>query len=485
MRRRRTIYFNDARHYYLFVFEPPMTMEDAWRPVDEVAGTAVDTFIYGANRGDGCFWPTKAGLRFGDDTRPFDHPAYWRTWHNMQSLMDRGLDPLTVLIDRAHDKGMEFVASLRMGSLGGTDPSFKLANGGRWLAHPEVRDIQLRMFQELATEYPVDGIEIDLAAGGGRPDLFRPEEVEQNTPVLTEHVRNISQVARSRPGGPALVGVRVFPVEAMNARFGLDVRTWLKEGLVDYVAPLLYGYMVLDPDLPIEWLVEAAHEADTSVYAVLMPYHDDQATGSPHRVFPTPERVRAAAANYWDKGADGLYSWFMRWPLEDAERRILTELGDPDLVAEQDKQYVVLKRDEHAAEFGYDAPLPVEIPSPDPGKRYAIPFSIADDIEGKADRIRRVRLRINISTVLSADRLTVLLNGRSLADEACTREYGHPYGVYNAQWLEFELESVRPRRGQNTLEISLDGRPEDMAGGITVDAVHVFVEYGPYPSGLR
>ena len=46
-RKRRTIYFNDARHYYLFVFEPPMTMQDAWRPVDEVAGTAVDTFIYG------------------------------------------------------------------------------------------------------------------------------------------------------------------------------------------------------------------------------------------------------------------------------------------------------------------------------------------------------------------------------------------------------------------------------------------------------
>ena len=29
MRRRRTIYFNDARHYYLFVFQPPMTLEDA------------------------------------------------------------------------------------------------------------------------------------------------------------------------------------------------------------------------------------------------------------------------------------------------------------------------------------------------------------------------------------------------------------------------------------------------------------------------
>ena len=35
---RRTMYFNDARHYYLYAFEPPMTMEDAWRPVDELVG---------------------------------------------------------------------------------------------------------------------------------------------------------------------------------------------------------------------------------------------------------------------------------------------------------------------------------------------------------------------------------------------------------------------------------------------------------------
>ena len=34
MRRRRTMYLDDARHYYLYVFEPPMTMEEAWLPVE-------------------------------------------------------------------------------------------------------------------------------------------------------------------------------------------------------------------------------------------------------------------------------------------------------------------------------------------------------------------------------------------------------------------------------------------------------------------
>ena len=64
MRRRRTMYLDDARHYYLYVFEPPMTMEEAWLPVDQISGTAVDTFVYGVACG-GLFYPTKVGNQFG------------------------------------------------------------------------------------------------------------------------------------------------------------------------------------------------------------------------------------------------------------------------------------------------------------------------------------------------------------------------------------------------------------------------------------
>ena len=65
MRKRRTIYFDDARHFYLWNFEPPMDLRDAWVPVDQVAGTAIDTFIYGVARNDGLFYDTKASTMFG------------------------------------------------------------------------------------------------------------------------------------------------------------------------------------------------------------------------------------------------------------------------------------------------------------------------------------------------------------------------------------------------------------------------------------
>jgi hypothetical protein len=80
--------------------------------------------------------------------------------------------------------------------------------------------------------------------------------------------------------------------------------------------------------------------------------------------------------------------------------------------------------------------------------------------------------------------LTILLNGESLAGETCLRNFGRLDSARD-QWLEFHLESVRPRRGENVLEISLDSRPEGLVGGVVIEQVEVYVEYGPHPSGLN
>ena len=415
-RKRRTIYFNDARHYYLYVFEPPMKMEDAWRPVDEVAGTAVDTFTYGVARGDGLFYPSKVGKRFkyGEYKNAFRLAAYWRAWHNMQSLIDQGLDPLTVLIDRAHEKGMDFFASLRLGSYLGMDPAHQLKSGGRGFVHPEVRDHQFAVLEELAKDYPTEGVELDLAAPPyGASYYFREEDVESYTPVMTQWIRKVSEMVRNRPGKPGQVGARVYPTEAINLAKGLDVRTWLREGLIDYVVPMVYGYTLVDSQMPIDWLIEAAHQVETSVYAMIQPYHHSLEREYHTREWATPEMMRAAVANYWALGADGMYSWFLRWPLGDAGRRILSELGDPDLVREADKHYLVKRSLKVTGLVGYPTSLPLEIAASD-RSTHKIAFRIADDIEGIAERIRQVRLRINITDLVSADRLRILLNGKSL-----------------------------------------------------------------------
>jgi hypothetical protein len=477
-------------------------MEEAYRPVDEIAGTSVDTLVFGVARDDGLFYPTKVGKRFGTDIQPFDLPAFWRVWENMQSLIDRGLDPLGLLVDRAHAKKMEFIASFRMGTFKGVEPPdlpgerglTDPTNGGAGLADATARDQQFAVLQELVTDYAIDGLELDFAQyPRGGPPYLRPEDVDAHTDTITQHVRRLGEMARSRTDRPCAIGARVQPTEAINLSLGLDVRTWLSEGLVDFVVPLVYQYFQLDPDPPIDWLIQTAHEADASVYGFLHPYVRDDRRDQEAMAYASTEMMRAAFANLQAKDVDGIYTWFLDWPMGEAERHILTEMGDSDLIDQGDKHYVVHRRTDSAAEMGFDAPLPLEISTVDPDKRYEVAFFIADDIEARSERLHSVTLRIRIADLVSADKVSIMLNGQSLADQTRRREFGrvvplhpspHIIEHYSAQWLEFDLSTVRPRKGKNTLTFSLDSRPKLLTGGIRIDDVEVLIRYAEFPPGL-
>ncbi len=337
MKQKRVIYANDARHFYLFVFDPPMAMEDAWRPIDDVAGTSVDTFVYMVERGDGLFYPSKVGQRFGSDIQPFDHVAYYHVWYNMQSLINRGLDPLTVLIDRSHDKGLDFIASVRMTNYLGADRS-KLTPEGRGYVHEEIRNAKFAVLEELAHDYPTEGIEMDFSCPpGGGPPALREEDVGEHTSTITDFVGSVADTVHNRPGGRGVVGARIYPTEAMNRRAGYDVRKWIQDGSVDYVVPMMYTYFILDQHMPIDWVLEAAGGTGTSVYGMLQPHLADEGSGAPERVFASSEHMRAGAMNMWDRGVDGLYTYFGDWPHGDGVRRYLTDIGDQDLMLEKTK----------------------------------------------------------------------------------------------------------------------------------------------------
>ena len=494
MRRQRTIYFDDARHFYLYVFEPPITLEEAYTPIDQVAGTVVDTFVYGVGCG-GLFYPSKVGKMFGQLSRPFTDPtaaAFWRAWTNLQSLIQRDLDPLKVLIDRAHEKEMAFFASLRLGTVreqpgggadDGIDRKFRLEEGGRGFVHEEVRDHFFAVLEELTDSYETDGIELDFAGAPGALDpMLRPEDVAEYTPVITEYVTKIARLARSRG---KTIGARIYPIERMNTNAGLDLRAWLENRLLDYVTPLLYGTMLLDANMPIDWIVKAAHEWDISVYGFLQPDYQDESRRFYNRQYASAEMIRAAAANYLDRGVDGLYTWFLPWPLGHPERSLLSELADPEVMRRRDKHYVVRRGDPNAVELGYDASLPLEIPYSARGKLHRVPFYISDDLDAGDDRVQEILLRINVDNIVGADRLTVNLNGHSLAEEKCLRTPSLTLTPYQGLWLEFDLRTVRPVKGDNVLEISLDERPPELESGICIDDVEMIIRYGLHPEVRR
>lgn len=481
MRRSRTIYFNDARHYYLFVFEPPMRMQNAWVPIDEVSGTGIDTFVYGVSRGDGLFYPSEVGRRFGSDLEKQTMAAYWRVWENMQSLIDHDLDPLRVLVDRAHDKGMDFFASLRMGDFPGLDPALSVAGGGNGYAHQETRDHQFAVLQELATRYPVEGVELDFAAAPGGTDFWlKAEDVKEHTPLMTDYMRQISHMVRQRPGTPGQIGARVYPTEELNLNAGLDVRAWLEAGLFDYVVPMVYLSFVLDAHMPFDWLIETAHDNDVSVYPMLQPYYTDESRRFHNVKHATPAMLRAAAANNWARGADGTYTWFRPWPLGDAERSVLTELGDPDLVVEKDKHYFLRRACNDAKDRDYEAHLPLPLPQEDAGKRFLIPFYIADDTQNS--QIQKITLRLGITDLLAADKLDVRLNGHSIAHVPQARSNLRNVDPYGGQWLDFDLRNIRPQQGENVIDVALTSRPPNISSDLVLEDVEVIVHYGTFPA---
>ena len=490
MRQKRTIYFNDARHFYLFVFEPPMSMSAAWRPIDECAGTSIDTFVYGVSRDDGLFYPSKVGKRFqhgehGNQAAGFHQAAYWRLWHNMQSLLDQGLDPLTVLIDRAHSKGMDFFASLRLGGHGDMNPAHCITNGGRGFVHPEVRQHQFAVLSELVNAYQTEGIELDFAAApSGSAALLQPDDIQQHSSTLTNWICHVADAVRTRTNKvPGQVGARVYPTEQMNIAAGIDIRTLLAEGAFDYVMPMVYGYNLTDANMPIEWLIEAAHAADTSVYPMVQPDYRLEGERRFHqREHASPAMLRAAAANFWDKGVDGLATWFLKWPLGDTERRILTELGDPDLVFPTTKHYFLSRNAASAQHAGFKTLLPIEVKANDIGTRHQIPFYIADDLATISHTIRQLQLKIRIRDLVLQDQITLWLNGHSLAGETCLRDIGDLAAPYNAMWLEFHLDQVRPHKGDNLLEFALEGRAAGLLSALHIEDVEIIIEYGTYTS---
>ena len=378
---------------------------------------------------------------------------------------------------RAGEKGLEFIASLRMGSYEGMDPRHSVAEGGRGFVHEEVRDHQFAMLEELATDYSVDAVELDFAAApGGSAFWLQAEDAPEYTQVMTEFVRKTAGMVRERKGQPCQVGARVYPTEELNLKTGLDVQTWLAEGLVDFVVPMVYRDFILDANMPIGWIVDAAHQHDIAVYGMLQPYYRNESRRFHTVVNASAPMMRAAAANYWSRGVDGVYTWFLPWPLGEGERRILSEIGEPELLGGVDKVYFVRRRFEAEDDFDYAAFLPLEIPGTGSENVYEVLFEIADDPTD--DSVRQVRLTLRISNLVEADGLSIELNGRSLSGESLSRTAIRRIDPYAGQCLEYKLEGGLPQQGENRLTFRLEGRPDGLEGPIVVEDVEIAVEYG-------
>ena len=365
--RHRFIYNSDGNNMLLYK-EPPLSPSDLFPYVDEIAETSVTTFFVSPQIGMNVSFPGTESDILGTNLPPsiaarFDGPvgtqnlSIERVVANLQSLVDAGHDPLGLVIHRAQEKGLETFISFRLNEIHSVNEEESILLSQFWRDHPEwrvgekgdeisevygeilgprtnpivgswfwgalnfavpeVRARRLAQLRECCTRYPIDGLELDFQRF---PIYFPVGEEEANLQTMTEWLRQVRKMTREvgeKRGKPLLLSIRTMARPEQNTAIGLDVKTWVSEGLVDFI--VVSHYLRNDFTLPINKYQEFVPPT-IPIYASI-------------EVEPDPETYRQIAAKLWEQGIDGIYlfNFFTsRQRGKEPPFELLNELGNPE-----------------------------------------------------------------------------------------------------------------------------------------------------------
>jgi len=460
---------------------------------------------------------TEVAPIWGAEADTFTTSGNWRIFENTRKLMEEGTDPPAVVIDRGKKARLEVFLSMRVNDIhDGLDkdepPRFlspTKAAHPEWLLGPvdnpfhderitgfsrysynfglrDVRDYKLTIATEAIQNYDLDGLDWDFCRF---PRFFAMGEAENNAGLMTDLVRSLRKALDAKSehiGRRLLMSVRVPPTFDLAMRFGLDVRSWLDEGLIDIlVAGVVHGSMFR---VPVEEYVEAAHDTSTQVIAQNLglfwhgrPQSASVIWGEPSLY--TEEMCRASASTYWRAGVDGIYLWNNHLiPFNRSlaySRRPWKEIADPEGMSRRNKHYLVdhphqleVMKNELGSYTVPPGPLPINLGGP--GEQATVRVDISDDLEGaKADgMLDGARLRLMIVHLTAQDDIDISLNGQALDMSTVDRRL-----LYNDCWLDFDVTNDSLQQGWNEVKVAVNRRNPHLSASLVLDSVEVFVDY--------
>ena len=104
------------------------------------------------------------------------------------------------------------------------------------------------------------------------PYYFHPDQAKENVGIITELVESVREMGSKSNNKNLQLGARILPTEETNINGGLDPRTWIKSGLVDFVMPMWYQVFELDPGMPVDWVIHLSEHTDVEIYGMLIPH---------------------------------------------------------------------------------------------------------------------------------------------------------------------------------------------------------------------
>ena len=330
----------------------PTTHEDFVAEFEPLRESDFDIALYAVAYGPITFYPSKVGEFIRPD---FDQEGMGRV---LRGLVDSGIDPFAEALSAAHECGVKLFAQNRFS--GPQLPTeHLLANyGGMFMAEhldlrctyadgepirhlsfafPEVRSFYVRMFREWVEDYKADGV--NALFSRSQPFAYYEQPVcEAFEKEYGEDMRRVptndERVWRTRAGfvtqflreiremlnevgeaqGRHIPSCYLVPVNnsgqvppeigqsslAESLFHALDVPTWLKEGLADYLVAHLHVYGNHDGtgvQPKIREFTDLPRDPRSKIFIDVYP-----------RRMP-PRAFREIAINYYEAGADGLAFW--------------------------------------------------------------------------------------------------------------------------------------------------------------------------------
>lgn len=340
---RRLFAHNDAHgpHYQYRLTTP----EDVRREIEPYRDTDFSRMYWEAGGGDQTSYFSQVGGRhtfnLGDFGRRGDrlHVESWR------EFQQQGVDPFDVALEYTHEIGLQFHASYRVAGFHYPPPLDHFNTGDSFYkrhpewrgidrtgrqtprmaySFPEVRQFVISLLREIA-QRPIDGIcllynrrmplveyEPPIVEGfkgqfGDDPhklDAHDPRWLSYRTGVLTEFMREV-RAAMDQEGRSKRIEISaiVGGTEGENLINGMDLGTWVNEGLVDTLIPYTSGQNYdssvtawTDPK-QLEYFINLVRGTSCVLAPNIMPRH------------MTPEEFRQRAATVYSAGADHMFFW--------------------------------------------------------------------------------------------------------------------------------------------------------------------------------
>lgn len=462
--------------------------------VIDAAGVQIDSVWWGWGEGNQSPWPSSI--------MPLYDSEGYRRWK------EQGIDIAAIFAEESRKRGIEAFYNYRInGSDNDLGPFSKLPmklKHPEWLIHtwpgpvglwnyaiPEVRRYKLSILREIAERFDYDGISLDFARVC---PVLPPGKAWANRDKMNDFMRefrSITQQVAQRRGRPLLVGARI-PENLEGCRFdGLDIETWVRQGLVDVLA---LGIRNFDVN------IAAFRRIVAGTHVKLYPSVDDHHASDGYAT-PPIDIYRGVAANWWRQGADGIQTFnFNHAPdfpfrgVWETHLKAYREIGSPKTLQRKNKRFVVQRRggghgptvipnpqDWTTPRWMYFntnmlAPLPA--PLANDGKADTLlTVSVADDLGAERKHLEGLSLR-----VLLSDAAAKGLPKEERLQEVIVATIGHPDG---------RLLNIPPAKGiENLVEARLNnallGKPISDGGWLVFDrlAPDLFA-VGPNLVGLR